>query len=227
MVTNLSIVIIEDHDDLRLLMVAFLQHHYSQVQGFSCIEDLDENLSYDQVDMFVVDLNLPGEDGLSFVKRMREAFPKTGLIMLTAKGLLADKITGYEVGADIYLVKPLAPEELLSAIHALSRRISVHAGEEFHVELRQKKLLGPLGSIALTRDEIAILTCFAKAKNHSLETWQLTELLSRDDVSVSKATLEVRMFRLRQKFVEVAGDIPSIRAIRLYGYELAVKLIIV
>jgi two-component system, OmpR family, phosphate regulon response regulator OmpR len=117
-----KLVIVDDDARIRDLLRRFLSQ-----EGFDVLlaEDgraLDRILQRETIDLIVLDLMLPGEDGLSICKRLRNASNKTPVIMLTAKGEDVDRINGLEIGADDYLAKPFNPRELLARIHAVLRR---------------------------------------------------------------------------------------------------------
>lgn len=105
MSTCLNILVIEDHDDLRELTVEVLNQQGHHAVGFPGAEELNDVFS--GFDLLIVDLNLPGEDGLSLARRFRLALPDAGIVMVTAREQAADKVRGYESGADIYLTKPV------------------------------------------------------------------------------------------------------------------------
>ena len=122
MVARLNILVVEDNDDLRQTMVEVLAGEGHHVSGVDCAEAVPECIG--ALDLILIDLNLPGEDGLSLARRIRSTQPDIGMIMVTARRLPADRKRGYDSGADIYLPKPIAFEELCAAIESLSRRIS-------------------------------------------------------------------------------------------------------
>lgn len=119
----MNIIVVEDHEALREVTVAALQDMSYTVQGIDSAEALPALLETFQANIMVLDLNLPGEDGISLAQRLRKAHPALGIIMVTARTDLSDKLAGYDSGADIYLTKPTSVEELGAAIQALSRRI--------------------------------------------------------------------------------------------------------
>ncbi len=100
MATHLNIVVVEDNDDLRSLLCAGLQNAGHRVTGLSCAEALEDQSGVDHVDAFLIDINLPGEDGLSLARRVRRAHPLVGIIILSARSALDDKLQGYDDGAD-------------------------------------------------------------------------------------------------------------------------------
>ncbi len=123
MAAVLTVAVIEDNDDLRQAMVSALGRAGHRVVGFDSAEALIEYREALRLDVLVIDVGLPGEDGISLATRIRESQPDVGIIMATARDRIADKQRGYESGADIYLTKPLSLEELSAAIGALGRRL--------------------------------------------------------------------------------------------------------
>ena len=223
--SSLNIIVVEDDDPLRELMVSVLRAEGHQVTGLEDAEALDDEGGSTPIDLLVTDLNLPGESGLSLARRFREAQPGSGVIMVTALDQTADKVSGYEHGADVYLTKPIEPIELVAAVRSFSRRHQeMHAPQEddsaLMVDQNRLTLSGKSGSISITRDEVLILSGLARAAGHMLESWQLFELLGIDSDSYTKSALEVRIVRLRKKLVEAGYDRESIKSIRGKGYQL-------
>jgi DNA-binding response OmpR family regulator len=125
---SLNIVLVEDHDLLRTVTQSVLTDSGHKVLALSCSEEVDDAISSMSPDLYILDLNLPGEDGLSLAKRIRQSHPRVGIIMTTARTDVADRLDGYESGADIYLPKPTDPSELLAAAVALARRLRPEHG---------------------------------------------------------------------------------------------------
>ncbi|MCX7161450.1 MAG: response regulator transcription factor [Rhodocyclales bacterium] len=224
----LNIIVVEDHDELREVTVAALCGMGHVVRGVDCAEALDDELGAFRADILVLDLNLPGEDGISVARRMRAAGPDIGIIMVTAREAVRDKMTGYGSGADIYLTKPTSVEELGAAIQALSRRIRPDAPLAGQLTLNPVtlQLHGPRAVLDVSDQECALLSAFAKAAEHRLESWQMMELSGKGADEVSKSTLEVQIVRLRKKLEEAGAATPTIKAIRGRGYQLCVPLVV-
>ncbi len=225
---GLNIVVVEDHDALRAVTVEALHGNGHHVRGVDCAEALSEELRQESIDLMVIDLNLPGEDGLSLTQRIRAAQPDIGIIMVTARNLVRDKLAGYESGADIYLTKPTSAEELCAAVRALTRRIRPEAlpATEFTLDLTALTVRGPQASVHLSPHEAAQLAALVRAREQQLETWQLIELADKPVTEASKKALEVQMVRLRKKLQEVGAGDGTIRSIRGQGYRLCLKLAI-
>ena len=234
MATQLNITVIEDHDALRAVTIEALRQQGHQVMGIDCAEALDDEAAGFRSDVFVIDINLPGEDGLSVARRIRKGNPGAGIIMASGRTQLDDRIAGYDSGADVYLPKPVAVEELLAAVTAIQRRIELaksppsQGGDAgFVVDTRAMLLNGPKGSVVISRSELQMLSAFASSAGQQLEYWQLMEALGQQPDDLRKATLEVKMVRLRKKLFEVGAEHRCIRSIRLFGYQLCVPLQII
>ena len=227
----LNIVIVEDHDALREVMVGMLQTQGHHVQGLDCAEALDDSLIRSRIDLLISDLNLPGADGYSLTRRFRAAHPLAGIIMVTARNALDDKVNGYGVGTDIYLAKPVSPDELVAAVNSVARRLNAQSaqskpqtGTSLQFDSRRSVLSGPLGDCTLVAAESTILTALARAPDQRLEVWQLLELLNLDLDTYTKSTFEVRLARLRKKLVQVGAEKASLRVIERGVYQLAIAL---
>ncbi len=121
--SGLNIIVVEDHDDLREVTVEALRGLGHEARGLACAEALDAALRAAPADLLVLDLNLPGEDGIHLARRVRSARPEIGIIMVTVREQVRSRIEGYASGADLYLTKPTSLEELEAAIGALARRL--------------------------------------------------------------------------------------------------------
>jgi len=107
MVAKLNIVVVEDNNDLRELTCQVLTQEGHRVTGLACAEELEDLAGGEPADMFLLDLNLPGEDGISLSQRIRKAQPLVGIFIISARSDLDDKLIGYESGADLYITKPV------------------------------------------------------------------------------------------------------------------------
>ena len=161
------------------------------------------------VDIFLLDLNLPGEDGISLSQRIRKAHPLVGIIIVSARTDLDDKLIGYESGADWYITKPVVFAELTATIRSFARRRHAAKLDKVDVvrglKLSTLDLQGPLGECKLTPTEAMLLTAFARAPAGKLETWQIAEMLGVSADETMKSSIAVRMTRLRKKLMDSAG----------------------
>lgn len=226
MVAHLNIVVVEDNNDLRNLLCAGLKRVGYRVTGLSCAEDLEDQSGVDHVDAFLIDINLPGEDGLSLARRVRRAHPLVGIIILSARSALDDKLQGYDDGADMYLTKPVALPELFAALRSFARRRSAtlsHIATDT-LTLIKLDLQGPQDTVKLTPQEAMVLTAMARAPAGRLETWQFAELLHSETDETFKASLAVRMVRLRKKLTDAGAQDTSIESLRNMGYQLTANV---
>jgi len=226
-----KIVLVEDNDALREVTLRLLLANNMQAWGLSCAEEVDEFALTSAPDIFLIDLGLPSEDGLQLAQRVRAAQPEVGIIMITGRTTLNHRLIGYENGADVYLPKPVDPDELLAVIDALYRRISggCRKRTEVEIDVQQLMLVGPAGQQSLTHRECLLLSVFARAKEQTLERWQILQLLDTSGKGISSESMEVLIGRLRKKLsccLEQVADLPQfmIKSIRGYGYRVLVPL---
>lgn len=229
MAAHLNIAVVEDNQDLREAIVEVLSAMGHRTVGMSCAEDLSDGSAQHAIDLLVVDLNLPGEDGVSLARRLRSAQPELGILMLTARDTAHDKISGYEAGADIYLAKPVSIEELSAAVKSLERRLSAHqAGASpqamLTVQVAELRAHGPSGSIELSAGEVALLSALARAPEQRLAHWQLLKISSTELQGASLSNLAVKMTRLRKKLIGAGFDGGALHVIRNEGYQLRLQV---
>lgn len=228
MVTLLNIVIVEDNDELREATVEALRGEGHTVIGLDCAEAVPEKMSWEQVDLMIVDLNLPGEDGLTLAQRVRNTQPEIGIIIVTARSQSRQKMEGYRRGADIYMTKPVSLEELSAAIQSLARRLKpqlVNDSEALELNVARRTLVGPnREDIAVTPAEVVLLSAFSLATNRRLENWQVIEILQREKAEDPKSAVEIVIVRLRKKLSKAGIKGQSILSIRHWGYQLCVAL---
>lgn len=224
MAAELNILVVEDHDVLRELTVALLQSRGHHARGVVRAADVDA-LDGPPPDLYVIDLNLPGEDGLSLARRLRQARPGVGIVMTTARTQLHDRVAGYGSGADLYLSKPVDPAELLAAVQALGQRLRpVDDGQGLRLDVQGLRLRGPLTSVVLSAAEAQLLLALAQAPQQTLERWQAALHLKLDSRDAQRANLEVRLSQLRKKLREAGAPDPCLQAIRNHGYRLCVQI---
>src|SRR5512132_1663764 len=168
------ILVIDDDPRLRDLLVRYLTEQGFQAQALPDTRELDKKLQRDPPHLVVLDLMLPGEDGLAVCRRLRASGETVPIIMLTAKGEDIDRIIGLEMGADDYLPKPFNPRELVARIHAVLRRQTEHlapgapapAGKiafgPFLLDTAARTLTDGERTIHLTTGEYALVKVFAQ-----------------------------------------------------------------
>jgi two-component system, OmpR family, response regulator len=229
------IIIVEDDPEIRDLVAGYLQRNEFRVDvaaGGSALDRL--LLTYGEPDLIVLDIMLPGEDGLAICRRLR-AQSRVPIIMLTAKGDDIDRIIGLEMGADDYLPKPFNPRELVARIRAILRRNE--APPVKHRRLRAGPLVTDLdarivahdvhGSIDLTGAEFDLLECFLTHPGRVLSRDQLMDWTRGRRAEALDRTIDVQLSRLRKKIDPegLAPDAePMIKTLRNAGYRLSVPV---
>ena len=211
MATHLNIVVVEDNDDLRSLLCAGLQNAGHRVTGLSCAEELEDQLGVDHVDAFLIDINLPGEDGLSLARRVRRAHPLVGIIILSARSALDEKLQGYDDGADIYLTKPVALPELFAALRSFARRRSAtlsHMPSDATVQVRGFKLVG---NTLLSTEQL--LNALIPFTDRVMSLAQLNDAADGVTTTYREAGWTVRAFLPQQEIKDGIVTIQIIEAI--------------
>jgi two-component system phosphate regulon response regulator OmpR len=218
-----KIVIVDDDARIRDLLRRFLSQ-----EGFDVLlaEDgraLDRILQRETINLMVLDLMLPGEDGLHICRRLRAAGVQTPVIMLTAKVEDVDRITGLEIGADDYLGKPFNPRELLARIHAVLRRRppsevpgAPSSGDHetivfgaFSLDLGTRAFTKNGQAMPLTTGEFAMLKALARHPKQPLTRDKLAQLARGREFEPFDRSLDVQISRLR-KMIEVDPATPKI-----------------
>jgi len=225
-----SILVVEDNDELRVATVRFFENHQLKAWGVTCAEEVDEFSAAISPQIYIIDLGLPGEDGLSLARRIRAAQPRVGIIMLTARNNIDARVAGYDHGANVYLPKPADPEELLAVVRSLSQRVELEVSSGSPLQVHSHKLLlsGPNQRQRLTQRECLLLTALSRAHDHALERWQILQLLDPADEGLSTDSMEVCIAQLRKKLTVCVGpdatETGVIKAIRGFGYRLLVPV---
>jgi len=223
---RLNILVVEDNAELREVTVDVLRREGHLVQGIDCAESVPEHVG--NVDLMLVDLNLPGESGFALTRRVRAVQPAIGIIMVTARATPSDKQQGYLSGADIYMAKPVSHEELCAAVASLGRRLNPTAAlPALQLSSAMLCLQGPDQRVVLSTHDVAMLVAFARASEQRLENWQLIDLLKKSDAQDPKAALELQIVRLRKKLQQAGAEPPTIQSIRGWGYQLCVPMTMV
>lgn len=223
----MTVVLVEDHDDLREEMVAYLQRPGWRVLGADSGEALNQLMAKHRVDVLILDVNLPYEDGYSIAERVRRTHPDLGIVMLTARTRPSDRSAGYRVGCDVYLTKPTNVVELEAVITNLLRRVQRPSPEpSYLLLLHAQQLRGPDGHIwDLTQRETHLLEILALAPKQELDADRLAYAIRQHGESpISPENLAVLISRLRHKLQDPAGTGNPIAGQRGKGYRLNLPL---
>lgn len=224
----LKVALIEDNILLRETLEEFLAAEGHAVAAFGSAEEALAGKGLAMAQVVVLDLNLPGENGITLARRLRADRPEIGIVMLTARSDPAQRQQGYESGADIYLTKPGSPGELSAAIRSLARRLAPmaeRAAAEPSADLRLDAVGltadGPLGSVRLTAAEMDLLRLFAEVPDGRLP---LSRIAAVGGEPSTRGAVDVRIARLRKKLAGVTGAANPVAAVRGYGYQLTLRV---
>lgn len=227
------IVVVDDEPGIRETIEEYLELHDFQVTAVGGGEGLREVIDDQDVDLVLLDIRMPGEDGLSLARYLRQN-TKVGIIMLTAAGEVVDRIVGLEMGADDYLAKPVDLRELLARIKAVLRRAArdEDAGSEtesaptqtvrfgeFTLNLESHKLFEASGrEVPLTSMEFDLLKAFADHPNRVLTRDQLLNLAHNRDWEPFDRSIDIRIARIRRKIESDPAKPQVIKTVRGAGY---------
>lgn len=230
--TTPTVLLVDDEPELRALLAEYFGRN-----GFTVLQAEDAAAARARVaervpDVAVLDINMPGENGLSLARALREAHPRLAVLMLTTAGEAIDRIVGLEVGADDYVAKPFELRELLARVRAVLRRLQVTAAPApatadperiafgpCQLDLGQRKLFGADGAeIDITAAEFDLLALFVRHPNRPLNRDQIMEQAHNRGWDVFDRSIDLRVMRLRRK-VERNPDKPEvIKTVRNVGY---------
>jgi DNA-binding response OmpR family regulator len=226
--TDALVVLVEDDEDIRRLVCDLLAREGFAVEVADSAVALDQILARRRPDLVILDLMLPGEDGLSICRRLRSrgAVP---ILMLTAKSDPVDRVVGLEMGADDYVTKPFDPRELLARVRALLRRARNHGSEPepsrrfafegLVIDLDARRLATEAGKpIQLTSAEFDLLACFVTRPRRVLSRDQLLDWTRGRDADPFDRTIDMTISRLRKKVEAAAPGLDLITTVRNNGY---------
>ena len=225
------VLAVDDDPSVRQMIADYLGDNEVRVTAVASGQEIAEIMAREMIDLVVLDLRLPGEDGMQIARKLREE-SDVPIIMLTGRKDEADRVMGLELGADDYLTKPFSPRELLARIHALLRRSRAQetvaeglarirayrfAGWELNVRLR--RLTTPGGeTVVLTNSEFNLLAAFLAAPQRVLSRDQLLSLSRLHNDEVYDRSIDVQIGRLRKKLEAGGPGQTLIRTERGAGY---------
>ena len=225
-----KVLVVDDDLKLRSLLERYLTEQGFVVRGVANGEQADRLLTRENFSLMVLDLMLPGEDGLSICRRLREAGNQIPVLMLTAKGDEVDRIVGLEMGADDYLPKPFNPRELLARIRAVLRRrvggAQPVASNQLHfgsLEIdRDARLVSVAGQpCELTSYQFDLLVALAERAGRVLTRDQIMEAVRGRELEAFDRSIDVHMGRIRAAIEQDAKSPRRILTVRGVGYVFA------
>jgi two-component system OmpR family response regulator len=235
------IAVLDDEVDITQLLAGYLQSHGFRVTQLHNGASLMALMGTDPADLVLLDLGLPGEDGFSIARRMRENW-RCGLVIVTGRGDAVDKVVGLEVGADDYVTKPFDLRELVARVKAVLRRLAPSDTADspmpaaasatpaladklrfagWQLDVGARSLANPQGqNVALTGGEFDLLCAFARHPGRVLSRDFLLEQTRGREAAPFDRTIDVQVGRLRKKIEADADDPQIIKSVRGAGYIL-------
>ncbi|WP_028794651.1 response regulator [Thalassobaculum salexigens] len=226
---RIHIAVVDDERDIRETVAEYLEingYRVSKADGGTALRRL---VDQSDLDLVILDITMPGEDGLSLARHLRER-SGAGVIMLTARDAVVERVVGIEMGADDYVTKPFDLRELLARVKAVLRRVrrtpdaAVDAGQRVRfgshmLDLDAHKLFDGAGDeVAITAMEFDLLRTFAERPNRVLSREQLLDLAHNRDSDPFDRSIDIRIARLRRK-IEPDPKTPTvIKTVRGAGY---------
>jgi len=230
------ILIVDDDEDIRKLLEEYLRKNGFDAHAVADGPAMREALAAKPASLVVLDLMLPGEDGLSLCRQLR-ARSQVPVLMLTAKGDPVDRIIGLEMGADDYLAKPFDPRELVARIRSILRRAKalpadteINVPESFsfsgwRLDTRERNLRAPDGVVVpLSGAEYRLLLIFLQNANAVVSRDQLANFTFGHDADPLDRTIDMQVSRLRERLRDEAREPAIIKTVRGKGYVLAVRV---
>ncbi|MFO1337651.1 MAG: response regulator transcription factor [Burkholderiaceae bacterium] len=224
-------LLVDDDPEIRALLLDYLQRFGLEAEAVPDGAGLRRRLPQGGIDLLLLDLMLPGEDGLSLCQWAKHRWPALPVIMLTAQGDPLSRVLGLELGADDYLPKPFEPRELVARIKAVLRRGSTLAAAAaapaaearfggWVFDRLRRQLLAPDGAVvALSAAEFRLLSAFVDHPGQVLGRERLLALSHAPGVAPSDRSVDLAVSRLRSKLGDRADGQPLIRTIRGEGYR--------
>ena len=224
------IIVVDDDPGIRETISEFLARHGYEVQTAADAAGLSRALGQGGFDLVVLDVMLPGEDGLAICRRLAALENGPAVIMLSAMGEDIDRIVGLELGADDYLAKPCNPRELLARVRAVLRRRGERGEAQagggatcefagWRLDLVRRELRSPSGvGVNLSGGEFTLLRVFVERPQRVLTRDQLLDLARGPDSDAYDRAIDVQISRLRRKLEDGGGGGELIRTVRNEGY---------
>lgn len=224
------ILVVEDDSEIGMLIKRHLVSSDFKVTLARDSAEMDRVLASDRIDLVLLDIMLPGEDGISICRRLRAASP-IPIIIVSAKNDDIDRVIGLEVGADDYLPKPFNPRELTARVKALFRRVELGGMasplasgilrfEDWEMDCKARRLVNPQKAmISLTPAEFNLLQVLAERSGRVLNRDQLVELTLGQFGASNGRNIDILVSRLRGKFEAAGAPYQFIRTVRSGGYE--------
>jgi two-component system OmpR family response regulator len=227
---NGHILVVDDQQEIRDIVKEYLTSEGFRVSTAHDGAGMQRILSQSPADLVILDLMLPGEDGLTLARALRSQ-SGIGIIILTGRGETVDRIIGLEMGADDYLPKPFHLRELLARVKSVLRRVQSRTGQGeqpvrtharfagWHLDLSSRELVSPAGqAVRLTTGEYDLLSAFVNHANQVLSRDRLLDLARSREAGPFDRTIDVQVGRLRRKLEDDPQSPTLIKTVRGSGY---------
>ncbi len=238
--TSQRIYVVDDDVEIRRVLERYLPQQGFEVRSASDGSNLQGVLATSRTDLIILDLGLPGDDGFTLTRDIR-ATSEVPIIILTGRSEEVDRILGLELGADDYVTKPFSPRELLARIKAVLRRTrrgdraehtpadvinaAAVAFADWEFDLVDRRLVSPSEvEVKLSNSEFNLLAAFVAAPNRVLSRGQLLCLSRKYGDEILERSIDIQIFRLRQKIEVSSRDVPLIKTQRGAGYIFTPKV---
>ena len=228
------LLIVDDEEEIRELLENYLGSYGFEVDAVADGQAMREALKATHYDLVLLDLGLPGEDGLTLARELRND-SRLGIVIVTGRGQPVDRIIGLEIGADDYVAKPFELRELLARVRSVLRRLKAAAPaaaastagrddlrvfEGWQLDLAARSLSRPDGEpVVLTTGEFELLSIFARNPNRALSRDQLMDFIHRREAGPFDRSIDVQVGRLRRKIERDPARPEMIKSVRGVGYQ--------
>ncbi len=218
------VLVIEDEPDLQDALVTFLNMEGMQAHGVGNLTDAQAWMSTHDFDVVLLDLGLPDGDGLNWLRKRHDLRDK-GVIITTSRSDGLSRVSGIRAGADVYLVKPVLPEEIVSLVQNLMRRLRGQVQSFWVLDDTGWRLLAPDGrALKLTHSENVLLHRLAKSAGQAVSREDLAISLGHEPEHYDVRRLEILIRRLRNKAKEAWGDILPLETAHRQGYAFTANI---
>ncbi|MPZ44835.1 MAG: response regulator [Betaproteobacteria bacterium] len=224
-----TILIVDDEPDVREVLQEYFAAHGFEVLAAADARAARALVQSHGADVALIDIHMPGEDGLSLARHLRERYQGLAIVMLTSASTVVDRIVGLEVGADDYVSKPFDPRELLARVRSVLRRTSAPQSPPAQtqrirmgrcmLDLAAHRLIDPQGNeVPITPLEFDLLKAFAEHPNQALSRERILNLSQQRDWDPFDRSVDLRVMRVRKKIEPDPQRPQYIRTIRNAGY---------
>lgn len=223
-----KLILLEDENVLRQELAEFLTDLGYAVDAVSTLAEFQKIYTPANHQMAVLDLTLPDGDGMTLIRQLRQQGHRIGIVVLTARGAMPDKIAGLDEGADYYLAKTADLDELAATLTALKRRLAQsETSGQWILEVGRRRLLPPgQSAIPLSQQDVTVLHTLMAAQGEIVSRQTIVQALGEDFLHYDQRRLDTQMRRLRRKAEEAIGIALPVNTARNAGYSFFAEAVI-